>query len=208
MAGQKKSPHERGRTPHVEIAAQIGISIPTLRKAFRDELAARLDAGASLFAAAGEALPEPTARPLPRTRPPTEGAGRPRYEPDEASRAKVSLLLAAGMPQADIARALGITEPTLRGAYVDELATGAARMRAQSLAMLYSSARKGNVSAQKAVHDIFARGAIAALDDEFRSKTDQAKAEPIGKKEQAALDAVATMTQDDEWSRVLQPIRH
>ena len=51
------------RLGHPVIAAEIGISVPTLRKAFAEELKDRL-AGGNLFAAAAEEIPAPQPAPL------------------------------------------------------------------------------------------------------------------------------------------------
>ena len=60
------------------------------------------------------AAPSPTARP----------ANRPPHEPTKVDRDTVSVMAAGGIAQADIARARGISEPTLRKHYRAELSAG------------------------------------------------------------------------------------
>jgi hypothetical protein len=60
------------------------------------------------------AAPSPTKRP----------ANRPPHEPTQVDRDTVAAMAAGGIAQADIARCRGISEPTLRKHYAEELATG------------------------------------------------------------------------------------
>src|ERR1700722_8849020 len=62
----------------------------------------------------------PIAAQLPTKRP----ANRPPHEPTQVDRDTVSAMAAGGIAQADIARCRGISEPTLRKHYAEELATG------------------------------------------------------------------------------------
>lgn len=76
--------------------------------------------------------------------------GRPPHKPSRESRRKVSIAAGAGMHHEDIAAALGITQPTLRKHYADELSRQAHLRRIEVLGALYAAAMKGSVSAQKA----------------------------------------------------------
>src|ERR1700733_14601393 len=60
------------------------------------------------------------AAPLPTKHP----ANRPPHQPTKVDRDTVSVMAAGGIAQADIARCRGISEPTLRKHYAEELATG------------------------------------------------------------------------------------
>lgn len=51
------------------------------------------------------------------------------------------------MTLGDIARRIGISEPTLRQHFSDELACGWARRRAEVIELLFAAARNGNVDA-------------------------------------------------------------
>lgn len=121
----------------------------------------------------------------------TRGPGRPTFEPTEEQRLDVEEMVACGMRQDDIARAVGISTPTLVKRFADELAGGGARRRAEVVKMLFGAARKGNVAAQKKLEEMTAR-AMAA-------EAFQAPAEtPKGKKE-AAVDAAHRAGRDSEW---------
>jgi hypothetical protein len=63
----------------------------------------------------------PTRKPSPNNRP----AHRPPHQPTQVDRDTVSVMVAGGIAQADVARARGISEPTLRRYYRAELDSGA-----------------------------------------------------------------------------------
>jgi hypothetical protein len=114
------------------------------------------------------------------------------------------------MKQAEIATALGISEPTLRRYYGADLETGPAIKRAEVLDQLARAARAGNVTAQR---DLLARIDQASLDrlgHELRTAPadDKPKAEPLGKKLQADLAARDVVASDDDWASVLRPRAH
>lgn len=73
---------------------------------------------------------------------------RPRYEPTQKDREKVTSLAAVGIPQVDIATVLGIDTKTLRKHYRQELDESATKANGAVAGKLYSSAMSGNVSAQ------------------------------------------------------------
>jgi hypothetical protein len=68
------------------------------------------------------------------------------------------LLAAGGIPQPAIAVVLGCCERTLRNYFEVELATGRGVKRAQNLERLEAAAKRGNVSAMKALVQVFDRG--------------------------------------------------
>lgn len=194
------------RLGHPVIAAEIGISVPTLRKAFAEELKDRL-AGGNLFAAAAEEIPAPQPAP-PRAKRPGSG-GRKRFEPQKADREKVAVLVSSGLTAEQIARAMDLSEPTLRRAFKAELETGAIRKRAEVLVAMHRSALKGNVAAQKEALAIMDRARLEQLQDEVRgkgapAKSDTPSAEPLGKKEQAQLDAHGVVTKGP-WADLVRP---
>ncbi len=128
--------------------------------------------------------------------------GRPPFKPTTAQRRQVEELVSCGMSPPDIARALGIARETLRKHFADELAEGLARRRAEVIALLYKSARKGNVSAQKALDLATSRAVAQAA---FVEDPDAApRPLKLGKKEQAQLDA-ATAGEGSEWGDDLKP---
>ncbi len=192
------------RLGHPVIAAEIGISVPTLRKVFVEELKDRL-AGGNLFAAAAEEIPIP--QPVP-VKPKRSGAGgRKVYQPERSDREKVAVLVSSGMAIDQIARAMGLSEPTLRRAFKAELETGAIRKRADMLVALHRTALKGNVAAQKEALAIMDRARLEKLQDEVRGKAagkpEAPAADPIGKKEQAQLDAHGVVTKGP-WSKLVR----
>ncbi|RVD44195.1 hypothetical protein EN742_02910 [Mesorhizobium sp. M4A.F.Ca.ET.020.02.1.1] len=88
-----------------------------------------------------------------------------------------------------IARALGVAVETLRKHCADELADGHAHRRKELTSLLFTSARAGNVSAQK---HLDALGRAAGADETVKSRAPRPAR--LGKKEeqQAAAEAVAS----------------
>jgi hypothetical protein len=74
-------------------------------------------------------------------------AGRKQHEPDEATRLTVSLHAQVGTPQLIISKILGITQPTLRRHYRDELDLSLAIANAAMMGSLYNKGIKGNTLA-------------------------------------------------------------
>jgi hypothetical protein len=70
------------------------------------------------------------------------------HEPDAGQRRQVEAMAAYGIPEADIARVVGVDPKTLRKHYRDELDLGAVKANAQVAGFLFNSARNGNVTAQ------------------------------------------------------------
>jgi predicted ArsR family transcriptional regulator len=108
------------------------------------------------------------------------GRGRPEHTPDRQSRQAVEQLVAARVGHRQIAYALGITHKTLEKHYQDELLNGVARKQKEVMAMLYRSAKGGNVSAQRKLYAI------------VYGETNNAEEKPakkLGKKEQLHQDA-------------------
>lgn len=123
-------------------------------------------------------------------------AGRPEFKPTAAHRRKVEELVSCGVSQEDCARAIGISKPTLVKHFEEELACGAAKKRAEVIGLLYKSAKKGNVSAQRTLEGM--TRAVAA-EEAVRSRAGKGQGRPAapapkpGKKEmqQAAAEAIA-----------------
>jgi hypothetical protein len=106
--------------------------------------------------------------------------GRPEFKATRAMRREVEQMVAVGMSEDDVARAIGCATPTLAKHFAEELATGRAKKRAEVIKLLFKTARKGNVSAQKKLEAMTGAGAGAAA-------APQAK---LGKKEEAELAAL------------------
>lgn len=75
--------------------------------------------------------------------------GRPQFQPTPDQRETCSTLAAARMSEDDIAAVFGITRPTLRKHFADELTMGAAQRNAAVLLALYETAVAGNVAAAR-----------------------------------------------------------
>ena len=96
---------------------------------------------------------------------------------------KVEVLAAAAMTHDEISDAVGISAPTLRKYFRQELDGALSRQRAEALSLLAEQARKGNVSAIKAyLAEVDKRWAAAGL--EKRAKPGGANAVRKGKKEE------------------------
>jgi predicted transcriptional regulator len=114
--------------------------------------------------------------------------GRPAFKPTPALKRKVEELVSCGMSKDDVARALGISTPTLVKHFDEELSNGTAKKRAEVIGMLYKAAKGGNVTAQKKLEEM-SRAAGAA---ESVKQRGEPKAPKTGKKEEqkAAAEAV------------------
>jgi predicted transcriptional regulator len=110
--------------------------------------------------------------------------GRPPFKPTATMRRKVEELVSCGMSQDECARALDISVPTLTKHFEEELANGTAKKRAEVIGMIFRSAKKGNVSAQKKLEEM-SRIAGAAEAIKGREK----KVPEPGKKEQEKIAA-------------------
>lgn len=128
------------------------------------------------------------------------GRGRPPHLVTEANRNKVMMLLAFGWSNERIARALGITPPTLRKQYRKELSVrdGARdRLDANVAFRLLHDGLDGNVGAirefRKVVERNDAMGRIVAAETIAKARPESAR--KLGKKElrQAAADAIEGM---------------
>ena len=82
------------------------------------------------------------------TKPKARKAGRPAFQPTEEQRYTVSLMAAIGIPQEDMCPAIGVTRPTLRKHFKEELAVGKTKAITQVAGSLMRQALDGNVTAQ------------------------------------------------------------
>jgi hypothetical protein len=89
---------------------------------------------------------------------PSSKRGRRPFNPTTKQRDRVMLLAAGGITEPAIAAVLGCCERTLRNCFKAELATGRGVKRAQNLERLEAAAKRGNVSAMKALAAAFDRG--------------------------------------------------
>jgi hypothetical protein len=70
------------------------------------------------------------------------------HEPTAATRKQVEAMIAYGVPEADVARVVGIHDSTLRKYYRTEIDTAHAKANARVAEALFQQAMKGNVTAQ------------------------------------------------------------
>jgi len=119
------------------------------------------------------------------------GPGNP-LKVTKADRRKVMLLCAAGFSERAIANVLGTTQVTVRKHFAEELETGRAQIQAENLSRLDRAAAKGNVSAMK-----YLDGKLAAA-----KASGGEKAEPLGKKEAANLEA-QTAHEETSWGHLV-----
>lgn len=130
--------------------------------------------------------------------------GRPQHIATRENRNKVMMLLALGWSNERIAKALGITAPTLRKNYFRELRVrdeARDRMDATLAAMLWDQAIGGNVAAIKEFRKLVERNDLMNGHNAFyrQAAPEPKKAAPkLGKKEEAAL-AAETAGQDSDW---------
>lgn len=79
--------------------------------------------------------------------PPKRLGGRPPFVPTKEQRITVEMMASFGIPQDDIAKVLGISKPTLREHFREELDVGKARTITKVAASLVRQALAGNVTA-------------------------------------------------------------
>lgn len=143
--------------------------------------------------------------------------GRPPHVASEKKRNKVMLLLAMGWTNSRIASALGITQPTLRKNYFQELRSrelARDRLEAARLDLAWDLAKAGNVGAMREFAKLMERNDRMELERELATapKRDEkaAPAERVGKKvmdEMRALDADADLMAELE-REATQNARH
>lgn len=108
--------------------------------------------------------------------------------PTKAQREEVAIAAGGGMPDSDIACALGISLAELRKTYAAELSTGAFRSRMDLLRAMHSAGMKGNTAAAKSYLSLEPRSTAPPPDPPADGKP--IKPEKLGKKDQANVDAV------------------
>lgn len=120
------------------------------------------------------------------------------FNPTEEMRDEVELLAACGLEHRAIASGLRINVLTLEKYFRNELDYGSPRKLHEILSMLYKSAKRGNVQAQKKLLEIVEKRATAdQIATWAAEKSIPVRLQP-GKKEQAAMDA-KTAGDGNEW---------
>lgn len=121
------------------------------------------------------------------------GPGRPAYEPTEKERRQVKTLAGMGIPDYDIAKVLGVSEPTMRKYFAHELEVGHIEANAQVAQSLFKQAthpEKPNVVA-------------AIFWMKCRAGWKEAESAPLGKKEQQEQHA-RNADKGTGWEGLLQ----
>lgn len=118
-----------------------------------------------------------------------EKRGRPIHEVTDKKRVRVAVLRALNQTNAEIAAAIGITEPTLRKYYAVELRHGFAQKRAELFIRLWDAVEAGNVSAMRTFLAQTEKSDLVQP-----SIRRPARSPKLGKKEQAAIDAATPDT--------------
>ena len=128
--------------------------------------------------------------------------GRPAHVWSIENSNKINLLFATGHDHHDAAAVLGISAPTLRKHYFFEIERhGAAKLRlkARLLAGLSRDADQGNTAAAKELFKQIERGSMPGAAAHMRTK---AKPKPLGKKDQALVDA-RSVGGEGKWGGLL-----
>lgn len=115
--------------------------------------------------------------------------GRPPFKPTALQKSTVAIAAGAGVPHKSIALALGVNRETLCKHFRHELSAGAAAKRLEVIRALYTAAKRGSASAAKCY---LALGTAPSAPREA----------PLGKKAQAAVDAVSAAVGSD-WESLL-----
>jgi len=131
--------------------------------------------------------------------------GRPSFAPTAAAKRRVAIAASAGMRHEDIAIGLGISRDTLSKYFEHELSVGAQARRMEILEAMHAAAKKGSSSAARVLLAVEPRVAAPPLPkDPLPAAAAAPKLQPLGKKEQAQIDAVTAQAGTD-WDSLLKP---
>lgn len=129
---------------------------------------------------------------------PRERAGRPEHVPSDENRNKVMMLLVFGLTNKEIAAALGVSQPTLRKHYLQQLAERRrARLQLDAIryGALFEKVKAGDVPAFKELDKLLIRHDLSTVAKEVagrdRENSKRQPVERVGKKEQRKIDAQA-----------------
>jgi DNA-binding transcriptional ArsR family regulator len=120
---------------------------------------------------------------------PREKAGRPEHVPTDENRNKIMMLLVFGLSNKEIGQAVGLSQPTLRKHYLQQLQqrrVARLQLDATRWAALYSKAVAGDVSAIKELGKVLERHDQSELASRVANRgTEEPQQRKLGKKEQA-----------------------
>lgn len=121
---------------------------------------------------------------------------RPSHKPTAEQREQVEAMAGFGIPHDDIARVIGIESPTLRKHYRDELDQGQTKANTKVARNLFTIATgTGREAVTAAIFWLKVRAG-------WSEYTPHPLPPPLGKKQQAELDAV-TSAKGTEWSELV-----
>lgn len=189
-----------------DIAEALGVSPPTVRKAFALELAGGAAPSAGLF----DLPPQPA--PV-RHAAPRRAGGRKKIVITQAMRNEVAQLAALAWAADRIALAIGLTEAAVKSRFKRELSAGAEKAKAELAKARWRAALSGNVSAQTALAKEIAEAeslaARDAADEQFRARAqgaDQAEPEtavtPAKGKKELRAEVAADVAQTGRFARL------
>ena len=110
--------------------------------------------------------------------------------PTRKHREQVQLRAAAKWSHVEIAAELGVSRPTLELYFAEELLAGSSKKKGEALDMLWRSAKKGNVSAQKTLVVMMADTSARVGGGETKAKA----VARLGKKEIAQQESEGAAT--------------
>lgn len=87
--------------------------------------------------------------------------GRPKFEPTDKQRGQVEAMTRYGIPQIEIASAIGITKPTLEKHFREEITAGATKANAQVGEFIFSTIIGMPIPGRPPVTDERARATLA-----------------------------------------------
>ncbi|WP_228930725.1 hypothetical protein [Roseibium aggregatum] len=139
-----------------------------------------------------------------------KGRGRPKHVPTPEIENKIKMLLSFGWSNERIARAVGVSQPTLRRNYFQVLKLRDYQrdmMTAAKAMKLWELGMAGNVGAFKAFEKLLERNDMMKLDADLRDmqnagddeQEDEIAPRKLGKKEQAQADAESAMRSAGDW---------
>lgn len=129
--------------------------------------------------------------------------GRPPFVATEEMRETVEQSIAHGMNLRDVAAGIGCDESTLRKYFDEEIFAGRAKKRMEAIALLWKSAREGNVSAQKHLDTQIALSADFGVPNPTRRPSEQPREDKPGKKEMLVAAAQEPPPKGSKWSGLL-----
>ena len=128
--------------------------------------------------------------------------GRPPHEPTPQTRAMVETFSAFGIPQDDIARVIGITPPTLREHYREEIDLGLIKANAKVAQNLFTIACKPTREGLDAAK-FWLRVRAGWSEYSPPPAPDRDREEPLGKKEAANREA-QTAEEGTSWADLVR----